>query len=323
MKEIQVEAHGGREQLKLHDSPSQAPGPNHVLVRISAAGVNFMDTGVRRGIFWADKTPPFVPGVEGAGRVMALGEGVDNIHVGDRVAWFYIPGSYAEELIAPTDKLVPIPHDIDDETAAAMMMQGLTASHFVTETYQIKPGDVALVHSSAGGLGLILTQLIKILGGKVIGRVSTEEKVEIAKKAGADHVIVESGGNFAKEVLHLTDDEGVHVVYDGAGAYTFHDSLTSLRYHGVLAYYGQAIKRLPPTDLLDLPKSVLVTYPSVMHHVRTHETLLARTEQLFDWVRKGQLNIHIGRRYPLADAARAHADLEARKTTGKLLLLTP
>jgi NADPH2:quinone reductase len=226
-------------------------------------------------------------------------------------------------LIAPAEKLVPIPDDIDDQTAAAMMMQGLTASHFVTETFSIKPGDIALVHSAAGGLGLILTQLIKILGGKVIGRVSTEEKAEIARNAGADHVIVESGGSFAKEVLRLTNNEGVHVVYDGAGADTFQDSLASLRYHGVLAYYGQTIKRLPPIDLLDLPKSVLVTYPSVVDHARTHEALLARAGQLFDWVRKGQLTIHISHHYPLADAAQAHADLEARKTTGKLLLLVP
>ncbi|WP_213807868.1 quinone oxidoreductase [Granulicella sp. dw_53] len=321
MKEIRVEAHGGPEQLKVHDRPSTTPGTNEVLVRLTAAGINFMDTGVRRGIFWTDKTPPFVPGIEGAGRITALGEGVHDFRVGDRVAWFYIPGSYTEELVAPADKLVPIPDNIDDETAAAMMMQGLTASHFVTETYQIKTGDVALVHSAAGGLGLILTQLIKLLGGNVIGRVSTEEKADLVRNAGADHVIVESGGTFAKEVLRLTNDEGVHVVYDGAGADTFYDSLSSLRYHGVLAYYGQTIKRLPPIDLLDLPKSVLVSYPSVMHHVRTREALLSRSAQLFDWVRKGQLKIHIGHRYPLADAALAHAELGARKTTGKLLLI--
>ena len=321
MKAIRVEAHGGPEQLKLHDGPSPVPGPNQALVRLSVAGVNFMDTGVRRGIFWPDKTPPFVLGVEGAGRIEALGEGVDTFRVGDRVTWFYVRGSYAEEIVAPADVLVPITDEIDDETAAAMMMQGLTASHFVTETYSIKPGDVALVHSAAGGLGLILTQIIKILGGTVIGRVSTKEKAEIARKVGADQVVVESGGAFAEEVLRLTHGEGVHVAYDGAGADTFYGSLASLRYHGVLAYYGQTIKRLPPIDLLDLPKSVLVTYPSVMHHVRTREALLARTAQLFDWVRNDQLKIHIGHRYPLADAARAHADLAARKTTGKLLLV--
>ena len=219
------------------------------------------------------------------------------------------------------ESLVPIPDDIDDATAAAIMMQGLTASHFATETYAIKPGDIALIHSAAGGLGLVLTQIVKIRGGNVIGRVSTKEKAEVARKAGADHVIVESGGSFAKEVMRVTAGEGVHVVYDGAGADTFYDSLASLRYHGVLAYYGQTIKRLPPIDLLDLPKSVLVTYPSVMHHVRTHRALLARTAQLFHWIRNGQLKIHIGGRYPLADAAKAHTDLEARKTIGKLLLV--
>jgi NADPH2:quinone reductase len=246
---------------------------------------------------------------------------VENVSVGDRVVWFYVPGSYAEEVVAPADALVPIPDVIDDETAAAMMMQGLTASHFVFETYMIKPGDIVLVHSAAGGVGLILTQIIKILGGKVIGRVSTESKAEIARAAGADQVIVESGGTFAEKVLRLTNGDGVQVVYDGAGAETFHDSLASLSPHGVLAYYGQTIKRLPPIDLLDLPNSVHVTYPQVHDHVRTRNALLRRSQQLFDWVESGQLKINIGHRYPLADAAQAHTDLGGRRTTGKLLLL--
>jgi len=281
MKTVIIQAHGGPEQLKLHEASSPVPGPRETLVKLAAAGVNFMDTGVRRGMYWPDRTPPFVVGVEGSGRITAIGDGVSGLDVGDRVAWFYVRGSYAEEIIAPADSLVPVPDDIDDEIAAAMMMQGLTASHFVTETYPIKPGNVALVHSAAGGVGLMLTQMIRILGGTVIARVSTEEKAELAREAGAAHVIVESGGNFAGEVLRLTEGEGVHVVYDGAGADTFKDSLASLHYHGVLAYYGQTIKRLPPIDLLDLPRSVHVTYPGVHHHVRTREALLARTAQLF------------------------------------------
>src|SRR5260221_7090937 len=209
MQTIIVEAYGGPEQLKLDAGPSPAPGPGHALTQVSAAGVNFMDIGVRAGMFWPDKKPPFSLGVEGAGRVAALGEGVDTLRIGDRVAWFYVRGSYAEQIVAPADALVPIPDGISDETAASLMMQGLTPSHFVTEVHAIKPGDVALVHAAAGGVGLLLTQMIKILGGTVIGRVSTASKAEIARAAGADHVIVESGGRFAEEVMPLTGGEGV------------------------------------------------------------------------------------------------------------------
>jgi NADPH2:quinone reductase len=201
------------------------------------------------------------PGVEGAGRTAAVGEGVTGLKVGDRVAWFYVWGSYAEQIVAPAEAMVPLPDDIDLETGASLMMQGLTASHFVFETYAIKPGDTALVHSAAGGVGLLLTQMIRILGGNLIGRVSSRDKAEIAKSAGADEVIVSGTGEFADEVLRLTGGEGVHVAYDGAGADTFHGSLASLRYHGVLAYYGLLIKHLPPIDLLDLPRSVLVPIP--------------------------------------------------------------
>jgi NADPH:quinone reductase len=224
-------------------------------------------------------------------------------------------------LIAPAASLVALPDEIDFETAAGLMMQGLTASHFVTETYAIKPGDIALVHSAAGGVGLMLTQLIKHLGGTVIGRVSSQDKIEIARAAGADEVIVAADGEFSDQVLRLTAGEGVHVAYDGAGADTFYGSLASLRRHGVLAYYGQTIKRLPPIDLLDLPKSVLVTYPTVMDYVPTRTALLSRSEQLFRWVHDGTLKVRIGRRYPLAQAAQAHSDIESRRTTGKLLLL--
>jgi NADPH2:quinone reductase len=320
MKAIRVAAHGGPENLKLQELPSPEPGPGQALVQIAAAGVNFMDVGVR-WMYWLDMPLPFTIGVEGAGQIVALGSGVKNVSVGDRIAWFYVPGSYAEEVVAPVDALVPIPDVIDDETAAAMMMQGLTASHFAFETYSIRPGDIALVHSAAGGVGLILTQIVKILGGKVIGRVSTESKAEIALAAGANHVIVERGGVFAEKVMRLTDGKGVQVVYDGAGGDTFHDSLASLSPHGVLAYYGQIIKRLPPIDLLDLPNSVHVTYPQVHDHVRIRDALLRRSQQLFDWVESGQLKINIGHRYPLADTAQAHTDLSARRTTGKLLLL--
>jgi NADPH2:quinone reductase len=320
MNAIVINATGGPEQLKFQERTVRTPGPGEALVDVAAAGVNFMDVGVRIGMYLRGPLPT-VLGVEGAGRVAAVGSGVTDLQLGQRVAWFYVPGSYAQQLIAPAASLVALPDEIDFETAAGLMMQGLTASHFVTETYAIKPGDIALVHSAAGGVGLMLTQLIKHLGGTVIGRVSSQDKVEIAKAAGAHEVIVAANGEFSDQVLRLTAGEGVHVAYDGAGADTFYGSLASLRRHGVLAYYGQTIKRLPPIDLLDLPKSVLVTYPTVMDHVPTRTALLSRSEQLFRWVQDGTLKVRIGHRYPLAQAAQAHSDIESRRTTGKLLLL--
>ena len=321
MKAIVIEAHGGPEQLRLQDRPSPRPGPGEVLVDIAAAGVNYMDVGTRVGFLSRVVALPLTPGVEGAGRIAAVGDGVTDLHVGDRVAWYYAWGSYATQVVAPAAAMVPLPDDIDFETAAALMMQGLTASHFVSETYAVKPGDTALVHAAAGGVGLMLTQMIKRLGGRVIGVVSSADKVGIAQAAGADQVIVSTPGEFAAEVLRLTGGEGVHVVYDGAGADTFWGSIAALRHHGVLAYYGLLIKHLPPIDITHLPKSVLVSYPVVLDHVRTREALLARSNRLFDWVRDGSLKLRIGGRYPLADAVGAHRDLESRRTTGKLLLL--
>jgi NADPH2:quinone reductase len=201
------------------------------------------------------------------------------------------------------------------------MLQGLTANHFTTETYAIRPGDFALVHSAAGGVGLMLTQMIKARGGKVIGRVSRPEKAAVAKAAGADEVVVAADGIFADEVRRIAAGEGVHIVYDGAGADTFYDSLASLRHHGVLAYYGQTIKRLPPIDLLDLPKSVLVTYPREHDHVRTRQALLDRSGELFEMVRRGKLRVRIGHCYALTDTAQAHRDIQSRRTTGKLLIV--
>lgn len=319
MRAIVLAALGGPEQLELRDLPSPVPGPGQVRVDVAAAGVNFMDTGTRRGLYLLAPLP-MTPGVEGAGRVAALGAGVTGLSVGQRVAWYFAVGSYAEQIVAPADALVPIPDGVSDEDAAGVMMQGLTALHFTRKTYRIGPGDTALVQSAAGGVGLMLTQIIKILGGRVIGRVSSADKVEAARAAGADHVLVGTDG-VADRVLELTGGRGVQVAYDGAGADTFQDSLRSLDYHGVLAYYGQTIKKLPPIDLLTLPKSVLVSYPVVMDLVRTREALLQYSGELFAWVREGRLKVAIGGRYPLAEAARAHADIESRRTVGKLLLV--
>lgn len=321
MKAIVLDEFGGTEQLHLRERTLPAPGPGQALVEVAAAGVNFMDVGTRKGLFVLGAFP-LTPGVEGAGRILAVGGGVTEFRVGDRVAWFFIPGSYAQQLIAPIEALVALPDAINFEPSASLMMQGLTASHFATETYAIKPGAIALVHAAAGGVGQLLTQVIKILGGRVIGRVSNPEKVAVARAAGADEVVVNSDGQgFADEVRRLSGGEGVHVVYDGTGADSFDSSLASLRPHGVMAYYGHTIKRLPPIDLLDLPKSVLVSYPTVGDHVRTRAALLARTNQLFAWYLAGKLTVHIGQRFPLAAAADAHDALESRHTTGKLLLI--
>jgi NADPH2:quinone reductase len=245
MTAIVLEAHGGPEMLRLKEIPVFEPGPGQVLIQTAAAGVNFMDIGVRSGIYGLERPLPFTLGVEGAGRILALREGVDKFRGGERAAWFYVPGSDAELLVASADSLVPIPDAIGDETAAAIVMRSPTASHFVFETCMIKPGDTALVDSAAGGVGLILTKLIKLLGGRVIGRVSTESKAEIARAAGADHVLVTDGESFASDVVRFTSGNGIHVVYDGAGADTFRQSLASLSAHVVLAYYGQTIRRMP------------------------------------------------------------------------------
>ncbi|MEW2116167.1 quinone oxidoreductase [Streptomyces sp. NPDC005474] len=319
MHAIRIEEHGGPEVMQWTEPPDPAPGPGEALVRLGVAGVNYMDVGARAegGPGWA---APAVLGVEGMGYVTALGEGVRDFAVGDRVAWFYHPGSYAELLAVPAGSLVKVPDGIDDETAAAVMMQGLTASHLSTETCPIGPGDMAVVHAAAGGVGRLLTQMIKARGGNVIGLVSREDKAPIAKEAGADHVLVHTGGGFEERIRELTGDRGADVVYDGGGADTFHSSQLALRPHGVHAYYGpfMGVPTLRPTDL---PNSILLTYPVVHHHVATREALVRRTGEVFDLLMDGRLTPLVTGRYPLADAARAHADLESRRTTGKLLLL--
>ncbi|WP_427895750.1 quinone oxidoreductase family protein [Kribbella sp. GL6] len=314
-----VREYGGPEVMTWTEFPDPEPGPGEVGVRLRVAGVNFMDTGVRRMPVRTWSIPTVI-GVEGSGVVTTLGAGVSDFAVGDRVVWRYHQGSYAEQLVIPADVLVRVPDEIDDETAAAVLMQGLTANHFTTETYAIRPGDTAVVHAAAGGVGMMLTQLIKARGGRVIGLVSREDKVQAAAEAGADHVLVSSGGGFEDRVRALTDGAGAHVVYDGAGAATFRSSQLSLRRHGVHAYYGVLIGN-PTFDPSQLPNSILLSYPAVADHVPTREALVRRTNELFDFIRKGRLTPRIGARYALSDAAQAHRDLESRRTTGKLLLI--
>ena len=313
-----ISADGG---LDLIDVPEPAPGPGNVLVEIAAAGVNFMDIGVRRGMAWADVPNPKVIGVEGAGRVIALGDGVMDFAIGERVAWVYVPGSYAERVEVPEASLVRVPDAIDDRTAAAIMMQGLTASHFGTDFYRVQSGDVALVHAAAGGLGMLLTQIVKLRGGTVIGRVSSAAKVEAARGAGADHMIVDAEGSFADQVLGLTRGEGVNVVFDGSGPATFADSLASLRRSGTFCWFGPVLGGPGPIDIMSLPKSIKLGYAVFSDHIPTTALLRERTAQLFQWIMEGTLRVEIGGVYPLADAARAHADMESRRSTGKLLLI--
>ncbi|OHT19287.1 quinone oxidoreductase family protein [Edaphosphingomonas haloaromaticamans] len=321
MKAIVMNGTGGPEMLEHVERPEPVAGPGEALVEIAFAGVNFMDIGVRQGAAWTEMPNPKILGVEGAGRVLATGPGVEGIAPGQRVAWVYAPGSYAERIAIPATSLVPVPDAIDDRTAAAVMMQGLTASHFATDFYPVQPGDVAFVHAAAGGVGLLLTQIAKLRGGHVIGRVSSADKAAIARAAGADHVIVDTEGRFAEEALRLTDGEGVHVVYDGSGPKTFQGSLDVLRRSGTFCWYGPILGGPGPLDIMSLPKSIKIGYGVFSDHIHTPELLRARTMRLFDWIADGKLRIEIGGEYPLADAARAHADMESRRTTGKLLLV--
>jgi NADPH2:quinone reductase len=321
MRAILMNGTGGREMLDYVERPDPVPGPGEALVEIAFAGVNFMDIGVRQGVAWTEIPNPKILGVEGVGRILAVGDGVDDIEPGRRVAWVYAPGSYAQRIAIPAAALVPVPDTIDDRTAASVMMQGLTASHFATDYYPVQPGDVAFVHAAAGGLGLLLTQIVKLRGGHVIGRVSSEEKAAAAKEAGADHVIVDTEGRFAEQTLRLTRGEGVHVVYDGSGPTTFQGSLDVLRRSGTFCWYGPVLGGPGPLDIMSLPKSIKIGYARYVDLIHTPELLRAHSAQLFDWIAEGKLKVRIGGEYRLADAAKAHADMESRKTAGKLVLV--
>jgi NADPH2:quinone reductase len=319
MKAIAISAFGGPDVLELTDRPDPAPSAGEVLVNVAACGVNFMDIGVRRGML---KVPlPHVLGVEGAGRIAALGSGVEGFEIGQRVAWVYVPSSYASRVIARAETLVPIPDDMDDRTAAALMMQGLTASHFATDFYPVGEGDVALVHAAAGGLGQLLTQIIKMRGGIVIGRVSSEEKVAAAQAAGADHVIVNRDGDFAEAAIRLSGGRGVDVVYDGGGPATFEGSIAALRTSGTFCWYGPVLGAGSAIEIMSLPKSIKLGYAVFSDHITTPQLLRERAARLFDWVRSGTLRLALPQVFALADAAGAHAAMESRSTSGKLLLI--
>lgn len=321
MKAVVMNQTGDVGVLAYVDQPDPVPALGMVLVQIAVAGVNFMDIGVRQGMAWTEMPNPKILGVEGVGRVLAVGEGVAGVAVGQRVAWVYAPGSYAQKIAIPADSLVSIPDGIDDKTAASVMMQGLTASHFATDFYPVQPGDIAFVHAAAGGLGLLLTQIIKLRGGQVIGRVSSADKEAAARAAGADHVIVDTEGKFVEKARQLTGGEGVHVVFDGSGPSTFQGSLDVLRRSGTFCWYGPVLGGPGAIDIMSLPKSIKLGYAVFFDHIHTPDLLRARSARLFEWIEEGKLKVHVGGIYPLADAAKAHADMASRATTGKLLLM--
>ncbi|MDP9850071.1 quinone oxidoreductase family protein [Streptosporangium lutulentum] len=318
MRAIVVSAPGGPDALTYTDHPDPTVNPGEVLVDVTAAGVNFIDVYHRMGRY--PLSLPFVPGKEGAGTVAAVGEDVSELAVGDTVAWASVIGSYASKVVAPASQLLAVPDGVEAEVAAAVTLQGLTAHYLTHSTYEVKPGDSVLVHAAAGGMGLLLTQIAKLRGARVIGTVSTAEKEALARQAGADEVLRYSG--FAEAVRDLTGS-GVHVVYDGVGATTFDESITALRPRGMMALYGQASGPVPPVDpqILSQRGALFLTRPTLDFYIATRDELAWRAADLYGWVASGALRVHISHRYPLAEAAQAHEDLEARRTTGKVLLV--
>ncbi|WP_216216472.1 quinone oxidoreductase family protein [Amycolatopsis aidingensis] len=318
---VRVQQHGGPEVLEVAEVDPAEPGPGELAIEVAAAGVNYIDTYLRSGIYPHDL--PFTLGQEGAGRVTAVGGEADGFAVGDRVAWQGVLGGYAQQAVLPAASAVRVPDGVSDETAAAVMLQGMTAHYLVASTYPVQPGDTVLVHAAAGGVGLLLVQLAKARGARVLGTVSTAEKEQLAREAGADEVIRYTETDFAEQVRKLTGGEGVAVVYDGVGRSTVDGSLASLRPRGMLALFGAASGPVPPLDpqRLNAAGSVFLTRPSLPHYTATRDELDWRAREVFDAVTGGSLRVRIGGSYPLSEARRAHEDLEGRRTTGKLLLL--
>jgi NADPH2:quinone reductase len=321
MQAVVVTENGGPEVLRVEKRETPSPGRGQLLVDVGAIGVNYMDIYHRKGLY--PVSTPFVLGMEGAGTVATVGDGVTEFSPGDRVAWAQAPGSYAEQVLVPAEKAVAVPDGVTDELAAAALLQGLTAHYLTHSTYPIQPGDTALVHAGAGGVGLLLTQMVRLRGGTVIATVSTEEKEQLARGAGADDVIRYTETDFTDEVRRLTGGEGVAVVYDGVGRTTFDGSLACLRPRGLLALHGASSGPVPPFDpqRLNFGGSLFLTRPTIAHYTATRDELDQRAGDLFSYLADGRLTVRIGARYPLEEARAAHEDLEGRRTTGKLLLL--
>jgi NADPH:quinone reductase len=319
MRAIVVTEHGGPEVLDLRDRPDPSPGPGELLVDVEAIGVNFRDVYEREGKGTHVSETPHPAGVEGAGTVSAVGEGVTRFSTGERVVWSNAPGSYAERVLVSDDAAVALPDGISSELAAAAILQGTTAHYLATSTYPIQEGDWVLVHAAAGGVGLLLTQIAKRRGGRVIATTSTDEKAALARGGGADETIGYEG--FAERARELTGGEGVHAVYDGIGEATFDESLAALRPRGYMVLYGAASGPPPPVEIAVLnAKSLFLTRPTLAHYGQTGDELRQRAGELLEWLAAGELDVRIGARYALEDAARAQSDLESRGTTGKLIL---
>ena len=321
MRVVVAERQGGPEVLSVIERSAPEPGAGEVLVEVAAAGVNFADIYLREGVGGYHREPPFVLGSEGAGTVTAVGEGVTGLSTGDRVAWASAPGSYAEQVVLPASRAVPVPAGVSLDVAAAVILQGLTAHYLASSTYPVRNGDVTVVHAAAGGVGLLLTQLVKRRGGIVVATTSGGPKEALARGAGADYVT--GYGDFRDAVDGATGGVGAHVVYDGVGKDTFDDSLAALRPRGMMVLYGASSGQVPPFDLqrLNSGGSLFATRPTLIHYVATVEELRWRCGEVFGLVASGELDVRIGATYPLADAARAQEDLAARRTTGKLLLI--
>jgi NADPH:quinone reductase len=321
MKAIRVQHTGGPEVMELVDVPIPQPKPTDALVKVLVAGVNSIDAQFRDGRL---RTPlPFIPGQEGAGVVTAIGSQARTVKVGDRVAWSGTLGSYAEYVAAPEEHLVPVPPAITDEQAAAAMMHGLTAHYLVNDAHKLKAGETALVHAAAGGVGLLVVQLAHAIGARVIGTASSKEKAKLAREAGADEVIVFTEQDFEPEVKRLTAGKGVEVVYDGVGKATFEKNLNVMRLRGMLVLYGMSSGPVPPVDPAKLSDkgSLYMARTTLAHFTATREELVARTSALFAMIADGRLKVRIAKKYPLAKAAQAHRDMEARAMAGKLLLI--
>ena len=321
MRAIVVRELGGPEVLAAGQRDDLQAGPGQLVVNVAAAGVNFMDIYQRTGIGNYKAPTPYTPGAEGAGTVAGVGQGVTDFAVGDHVAWAGGPGSYAEQVALPAQNAVPVPGGIDLKVAAAVMLQGMTAHYLCNSTFPVAEGNITVVHAAAGGVGLLLTQMIKRRGGVVVATTSTAEKAALAQRAGADHVTTYE--EFGEAVRRLSGERGADVVFDSVGKATFDNSLAALRPRGMMVLYGGSSGQVPPFDLqrLNSGGSLYVTRPTLVHYTADRAELLWRAGDLFEWIAKGELDVRIGAEYPLADARRAHEDLAARRTTGKLLLV--
>jgi len=321
MKAIQVKQPGGPEAMQLVELPVPQPKANEAVAKLAASGVNFIDVYFREGRY---KAPlPFVLGQEGAGVVTAVGAEAKSVKPGDRVAWTGLLGSYAEYAAVPADRLVTIPDGVSDRQAAAAMLQGMTAHYLSHDTYPLKRGETALVHAAAGGVGLLLVQMAHNIGARVIATVSTDEKAKLAREAGADEIILYTQTDFEAETKRLTAGKGIDVVYDSVGKTTFDKGLNLLRPRGMMVLFGGSSGVVPPFDLIALSQkgSLYVTRPTLGHYIATREELVERSGAVFGMMAAGTLKLRIEHTYPLAEAQRAHRELEGRKTTGKLLLI--